>query len=541
MGNINTSDITNNIGVIVGHNNVQNIIIYGQTVDPRDLLIPRKHWKLDTFIGREREQQQSQALYAEVAQPPTEHGRRGQCCYLTGKLGFGGNEVARAAVEALTIRDSQPIVVDLTAGQVVQLDSGDTKSPLARYFREVYTALPPEIARSVEPTLTSFVVQLVVQSPAAQRALALVSAQNVLLSLRSLLRAAAEERSVILLTELGSSTSLLWTEFLDEVITQHVADLSVLVLATLETRQPLVEEGVADVLEAQAQRHVRDGLAMELRLPNLTEDEITATLDGNYQLGELLFRDTSGWPALTDALWQQWRILDYVEQLSDGFWELTTPGRQVMWSVYTDLLNTFFEQPWNAWKERPFDFKVLRRLLTLGALEGMEFTPTAAVLALKRMLKDEYATHQIMQGLEEHTVDLLQPCEPLVMSDDERLPRYRFRQEWVRLKLLHDLHGPNSPYTFEQLALEVTTALAAVGGLRHPVTIHTLFDLYVALDDLGGANKCIAAARTVHEHETLLHQATFLKQALARSGEVPSDGGLPAMNLTNCGVASGSG
>ncbi|MDP9316482.1 MAG: hypothetical protein M3R24_37460 [Chloroflexota bacterium] len=420
MGNINTGDITNNIGVIVGHNNIQIIITAGQTVDPRELMAPRGHWKLRTFIGREREQQHIKSLYAEVAQRRAEDNQRGQCCYLTGRLGFGGNEVARAAIEPLATHELQPIVVDLTDVQAVQLAGGDTTSLLARYFKAVYgPPTPPEFVRMIEPVLTPFVVQLVIQSPAAQRALDLVSPQDILESMRSLLRAAITERPVVLLTELGPSTPLLWTQFLDEVITQHVADLSVLVLATLETREPLVDEGVAEAIEAQAQRHVSDGFATELRLPNLTEDEITATLDGNYQLGELLFRDTSGWPALTDALWQEWRIVGYVEQLSDGFWDLTDVGRNVMWSVYTDLLDRFFEQPWNAWKERPFDFKVLRRLLTLGALEGMEFTPTAATRGLERMLKGRYATFQIMQGLDRYTADMLQRCDPLVTSDEE--------------------------------------------------------------------------------------------------------------------------
>ncbi len=528
MSDINTGDITDASGIAIGTNaigivNTGNgtvIIQKGYILPPDQMLIPRKQWQLQHFIGRRQQQAQLKMLYTNVVQT-----QRGSGCFVTGRIGCGAGSVVQAAITDL-LQSAAPILVNLTFDYTS--DPRDTSNiPLNNYVAALCASLAPDQTVALRPLLSLLVGHLAARSLAVQQHLKGSPGLDPAQAVRDVLRLAVRERPVILLYDLDLNPPEWWLQFLDELINDHLVDLPLLLIATLETREPLSSGQLMQGVAARAQSLVEDGMATELRLPNLTEAELTEVLDDDAQLAELLWRYTRGWPVLTEQMWQAWQDYAYVVRTASGYYEIT-PAGNFLWSKYTDLFKTWFAEPWDQQPNRLCDSVFLERFLAFAALEGMEFTAEAAVEAAHRFVGGARPTKQPIQyqniaptdqllsaiaNWEEGTLTV--ECDVLMVYRDgnpQPFRRQRFHQEWIRLLLLHKIES-DTKYPRMRMAAELAEVLSGLGG-QHSVINRALFDLWLLANNPNQAKRSLEHVKAATPLDTLLVRIDLLARAL---------------------------
>ena len=508
-------------------------ITVGEIVPPARLLLPVTAWPLQRFLGRSHEQASLRAALATVWSR-----RSGLACVIHGAIGTGATAVVRAALAPLLEAAPTPILLDLAFDY-----NAAPPAPVARLSDMVTVLcrqLPTAEATELRPLLTVLVGQLAAQSPAVQQALTTAPGPDPAMTLRGWLRLAVQDRPLMLLLEATATIQPWWEQFLATLIADHVPELPIAVLLSVEHRTPL-DPTLLTGTTGLAARLLDTGDATELPLPDLTNDEVCAAVEDDQRLGNLLWRYASGWPVLTEQVWDAWQRFGYVTDTAYG--PVETRAGKALFSAHRDLFDIWFVQPWRQQPQPPCSAELFHLIMLFGALEGAEFSAAAALEAaldwesagqrgtLRTPLAPLAAPEFVLAALAAWQGGVPVAAAPPLLGYHEGEPhefvRLRFTSPLVHQLLLHQLDtAPRFPK--DCLAQSLVAALAKCGGQHQPVISHSMIELCVVGGLLPDAKRLLSMVKEYTSLDTLMFQIDVRKRILAAHAALTTAPATPA-------------
>ena len=347
------------------------------------------------------------------------------------------------------------------------------------------------------------------------------------MTLRDWLRQAVLDRPLILLLEATAAAQPWWEQFLTTLIADHLYNLPIAVLLTVEHRTPL-DPALLTGTAGLAARLLDTGAASDLAVPLLTNDEVCAAVEDDQRLGNLLWRYANGWPVLTEQVWTAWQHFGYVADTPYG--PVETPAGKALFSTYQDLFDIWFVRPWREQPQPPCSAELFHSILLFGALEGEEFTATAALDAaldwesagqrgtVRTPLAPLAPPEQLLAALSTWQDGVPVAAAPPLLGYHEGVPhefvRLRFTSPLVHHLLLHQLDtSPRLPK--DRLAHAAVAALAKRGGRHQPVIAHSMIELCVVGGLRQDAKRLLTMVKERTPLDTLLFQIDVRRRILA--------------------------
>jgi hypothetical protein len=241
-------------------------------------------------------------------------------------------------------------------------------------------------------------------------------------------------------------TAQQWWEGLLLRLAGELGDLPLLLVTTLEGPAELGGHELGEAAGLWVARRLVDaGVASWVPMGRLDVDAVVAWLGPcEPELAVRLWEVTGGEPSWLGELWEHWRATRVVRRDLVGQWVLGVPDHAALGKVH-DLLWERLERCYGGLVDDD-QFGWVVRVLTVGALEGREFTAQAVALVVGRdadELIDEVDEHllagpQRPDGLLEEAgfVELADPRATDGGGEGRWVARYRFVSElhWRTLR-----------------------------------------------------------------------------------------------------------